>query len=246
MEWNLIAEDWDRKRSKPWRALEDFIDFLKNENIEFKGINVDIGCGNGRNFILFNGNNSKIIGIDKSIDLLKKAKKKRDEKGFSDNLNANKVDLILADMQFLPIRKNSIHNIFSIAALHHIKTSRNRQMVISEIYRILKISGLLLITVWRKWQERFRKHFIIDFLKRMLSKKFRKSQKELGLPEFGDKFVSWTLPQKNETVNRFYHLFSKREIFSLLKRFSIKEFKKMGGSTGKDNFFILTKKGRIK
>ncbi len=149
--FNLIAENWDRKRSKPWRALEEFIKALKNENIEFKGINIDIGCGNGRNFTLFNGNDSKIIGIDKSIDLLKKAKKKRDEKGFSDNLNANKVDLILADMQFLPIRKNSIHNIFSIAALHHIKTSRNRQMVISEIYRILKMSGLLLITVWRRW-----------------------------------------------------------------------------------------------
>ena len=64
----------------------------------------------------------------------------------------------------------------------------------------------------------------------------------LDLDEFGDKYVPWTISKEKKIYNRFYHFFSKREVKKILRIFKIKEFSMRGGSTNKDNFFILAKK----
>ncbi|MFX1374370.1 MAG: class I SAM-dependent methyltransferase [Promethearchaeota archaeon] len=240
--FNLIAKDYHLKRKKPWRPLEFFIDYLKKKGYSFKGTILDLGCANGRNFEIISTPPNKLIGIDISHELLMIAKDNlRNEELFS--LNKSKFyQIILADIRYLPIRQDSIDCVFTVATLHHIKKKFQRKLTITQIRNILKNKGQLVLTVWRKWQRRFRNYFFLEWLKRNFSINYRKQQKAIGLEEFGDKLVTWTLSKERDVLYRFYHFFSKKELKKLLKDFNILEFKLTGGPTDKDNFFVFGRK----
>ena len=72
--FNQIAKDYHLKRKKPWRPLVFFLDHLKNKAYTFKGISLDLGCANGRNFKLMSTPPNKLIGLDISLKLLTIAK----------------------------------------------------------------------------------------------------------------------------------------------------------------------------
>jgi len=237
-----IAKDYHMKRKKPWRPLEFFIEFLENKGYYFRGKILDLGCANGRNFRIMSNPPSKLIGIDISLELLKIA-----------NLNLHNIDhysqeeskffqLILADMVNLPIRENSIDSIFSIASLHHVKRKTDRNTALFQMYELLKSNGHIILTVWRKWQKRFRDYFLLDWLKRNFTVKYKDQQKVIGLEEFGDKYVPWTLSDKDKVYKRFYHFFSKRELKKLMKTFDVLILKIIGGPTDRDNFFVFASK----
>jgi len=234
--WNKFAEDYHNKRKKPWNDLISFINKLRKNSYQFAGLNLDLGCANGRHFKIFKNDNNKIVGIDNSIEFLKIAQQKIKK------IDSNKIDLILADITKLPIRKKRIDNIFSIAALHHIKSYNQRKETFNSLNNILKPEGLMLITVWRRWQKRFRFHFFKDWIKRKLNPYYKKKQIKKGLIEFGDIYVPWTVSSEDITINRFYHLISKKELRKLLNEFNILKLKKRGGPGEKDNFFVLAKR----
>lgn len=240
--YNFLAKDYNKKRSKPWKYLEMFVKEIKEKEISFTGYNIDLGCGNGRNFSVFIQPNNKLIGVDISFEFLKIA---RDRLKSDNNLPKNSynfIQLILSDILFLPIRPNVIQNIFSIATIHHIKDKAQCNFAISQFNCLLRDKGYFLFTVWRKYQKNYRSYFIKDKIKRLFNPKYRKIQINLGLKEYGDKFVPWTLSAEKKTYNRFYHFFSIKEIKRLLNEYTIIEFKKMGGPNKKDNFFILAQK----
>ena len=242
--YDQIARDYHQRKAKPWRDFEKYFNHLKEAGYVFKGFVLDMGCGNGRHFELLSNSFNKLIGIDNSIELLKLSK---------DQLNrttANEkkqlfVEIILADMNFLPIRPKLIHFIFAIATFHHIKGKDLRKRLTLESCAILKTSGLLIFTVWRRWQKKFKKFFVYDWIKRKANPYYKKQQKQLNLKDFGDKFVPWTVSREGKSYNRFYHFFSKREIKKLLGGFKIKELKKMRGPFKKDNFFIFAQKKKL-
>lgn len=239
--YNKIAYDYHLKRKRPWKPLESFLNYLKTKNHLFNGFSIDLGCANGRNFKIFKEPNNKLVGIDSSYKFLEIARGNlKDSTQYSIN-DANNIQLILGDLNNIPIRADSIQTVFSIATIHHIKDVDKREKVIKQIANILKENGNFILTIWRKWQKSLKKYFIGDLFKRLLSPKYRKQQNKLGLCEFGDRSVPWTLSKEGITYNRFYHFFSKHEIKKLLKRFKIKELKSLGGSTNKDNFFVLVK-----
>lgn len=240
--YNFIAKDYHLKRKVPWKSLKNFLQFLKEKKITFKGYCVDLGCANGRNFKLFKNITNKLIGIDKSLEFLKIAKEILKDHNQYSKKDSDNIQLILGDLNYIPIRLNSIRTIFSIATIHHIKGKSNREKAILQIFNLLTKKGYFLPTVWRRWQKKFKKHFIIDWFKRFLNPFYKKHQKLLGLNEFGDKIIPWTISKQNITYNRFYHFFSKREIKNLLKSFKIQEFWIKGGPDNKDNFFILCEK----
>jgi len=240
--YNFLAKDYHKKRSKPWKDLEMFVKEIKEKEISFTGYNIDLGCANGRNFNMFLQPNNRLIGVDNSLEFLKIA---RDRLKSNNNLPKESlkfIQLILSDILFLPIRPNVIQNIFSIATIHHIRNKTQRNYAISQLYYLLRYKGCFLFTVWRKYQKKYRSYFIKDKIKRLFNPKYRKTQANLGLNEYGDKFVPWTLSAEKKTYNRFYHFFSNKEIKKLLKEFTILEFKRMGGPNKKDNFFILAQK----
>ncbi|MFX0178765.1 MAG: class I SAM-dependent methyltransferase [Candidatus Hodarchaeota archaeon] len=230
------------KRKKPWKDLENFILFLKNKHYKFFGNTIDLGCANGRHFKILSTFSVKLVGIDNSNEFLKIANSQL--KNLELNFNVSKItpQLILSDICYLPIREKSFQNIFSIATIHHVHTKSERNKIFSQIYNILMPGGYCCITLWRKFQKKYRFYFIGDLIKRIFSYKYRTKQKEKGLNYFGDKLVSWKISKNNKIYYRFYHFFSKNEVKKILKRFKIREFKKLGGPNKKDNFFILAQK----
>lgn len=85
---------------------------------------LDIGCGTG---ILFKMVNCKIIiGVDISINMLREIK------------DREKINLILADGEYLPIRDESIDIITSVTVLNLII---DKKQFLNEIIRCLKRGG---------------------------------------------------------------------------------------------------------
>jgi len=101
------------------------------------------------------------------------------------------VHLIAADALFLPFPNNTFDWAISVATYHHIKGSEERGKAFVELKRVLKPQGEVFLTVWNYGQPRF-------WLK----------SKEQQVP--------WRL--KEETVYRYYHLFSYDELRKLLTK----------------------------
>lgn len=241
--YNKIASDYNSKRKKPWNPLKQFLSQIYEKGYRFDGYCIDLGCGNGRNFNLFKfGMNNKLIGIDNSLEFIKIARVSVINSTHFSKIEKQNIQLILGDLKCIPIRTHSVQNIFSIATIHHINYKAERRRVINQIFNLLDKNGYFLLTVWRKWQKKLKKYFIKDWFNRIFKINYKRHQKEVGLTDFGDKIVPWTVSAENKTFNRFYHFFSKREIKKLINIFKVKEFRILGGATNKDNFFILTQK----
>ena len=241
--YNKIAKDYHLKRLKPWKPLEEFLRYLNNKGYSFKGNCIDLGCANGRNFKILKNSYNKVIGVDNSIEFLKIARKNLKNPDEWKKGESGNIDLILGDISFLPVRDDTTQNFFSIASIHHIKNSSRRKDAILQLSKLLNQNSFLLITVWRKWQKKYKKLFYRIRLKRLFNPFYLRREKKVGVGEFGDIYIPWTVSSDGLTVIRFYHLFSKREIKMLMKKdFSIKEFHIIGGASNKDNFFILAQK----
>jgi len=240
--YDILALDYHQKRFYPWKDFELFFNKLIQKGVSFNGYNIDLGCANGRNFKIFLQPDIKLIGIDNSIEFLKITRNRLRTGNNYTIKEQRSIELIQSDINRIPIRLESINNIFSIAAIHHINNIHNRNQVLKQIYAILRNNGLLFLTVWRRYQKKYRYYFIRDRFKRLYSSDYRIKQSNLDLAEHGDKSISWTISKENLTYNRFYHFFSSKELKKLLRSFVIKEMKKRGGPNKKDNFFVLAKK----
>ena len=223
-----IASDWDRLRGNPWPVL---LEFLENSDVKESFSSdylLDLGCGNGRHMLFFADKSKRAIGVDFVTGLLEIARKKSISQGI-DN-----VSYIMADITALPFRKGVFSNILFLATLHHIPMQENRLVALTEVKHILKNGGLCLISVWRKWQKRFFWHFFKQsFVHVFTFKSFK---------EFGDIFIPWK-KQDDVIVQRFYHLFSRREMKKLLKKteLDIASMENFGGPTQRDNLFCIIK-----
>lgn len=240
--YDILALDYHQKRFFPWKDFELYFNKLIQKGVSFNGYNIDLGCANGRNFKIFLQSDIKLIGIDNSIEFLKISRNRLITGNNYTLKERRSIELIQSDINSIPIRPKTVNNIFSIAAIHHIKSSNTRNHALNQIYAILKNNGLLFLTLWRKYQKKYRYYFIRDWLKRLSSSNYRINQCNLDLGEHGDKFIPWTISKENLTYNRFYHFFSKKELKKLVRSFVIKEMKKRGGPNKKDNFFVLGKK----
>ena len=152
----------------------------------FKKNSIILDIGCGNGKNMGHRKDCKYIGIDICENLLKQTKKQ-------DNC-----EYILSNCLDIPISDNSIDYIMSIAVIHHLSTTNRRTASINEIYRLLKIGGTALIYVWAKEQP-----------------KFKNEEKQ-------DVLVKWDLQKKysdlnkDETLYRYYHLFTKNELETLI------------------------------
>ena len=215
--WNTIAESFDATRKKPWQEVVDFINGLSSSDVV-----ADIGCGNGRHLIPCAEHCKKVLGIDISKNLLKIAQKK--------SKDLNNVVFIHGNLVNIPLKDNSLDTVLYIAALHNIKGREERIRSLKEVRRILKEDGRALISVWSRWQDKYRMHF----LKQIFHHE----------GEFGDIELRWR--QHNLDVSRFYHLYSKREFILDIKQSGLRVGKiigvKLRSKRYVDNFFIYVTK----
>ena len=220
--WNSIAKSFDSTRRKTWKECIDFID-----NLSKNCIVADIGSGNGRHLIPCAKHCKKVIGLDVSDELLKIVQKKVDEN------KLNNVELIQSDAVNIPFKNNSVDAILFIATLHNIPERRRRINALEEINRILKPDGTAIISVWSRWQDKFRQRFVSRCFKRYERK------------EFGDIKLHWR--QHGLNVPRFYHLYDKREFSNDLKKAGLEIIEiqnaKIHSKKYPDNYFAIVKKG---
>jgi len=208
-EWEKIAESFDETRRHAWKECIDFIEGMK-------GVGIDIACGNGRH-LKYMEKKGMAVGIDIAFNMLRVAKK-----------NVKNAILIQADAIRLPFPSNFFDYALFIAALHNIKGRENRIKALKEMRRILKKDGMAMISVWSKWQDRWRRHFMLQALY-----KWR---------ELGDIYIPW---KRGVHAQRFYHLYSLRELkrdvkkagFKIIKAWSVKKVAKKHA----DNHFVIVK-----
>ncbi len=217
--WDSIAESFDKTRQKPWDQCIDFIKKLPEEYTV-----VDIGCGNGRHLFPCAKQCKRTIGVDISRKLLRIVNNKiRKEQ-------LNKIVLIHSNMINIPIKDESVDAVMCIASIHNIKGKYQRIQSLNEIFRILKKNGIALISVWSRWQDRYRMHFLKQLIKRE--------------KEFGDIDIYWR--QNKLNIPRFYHLYSKGEFLNDLTKanFKIQQIQsvKLHSKLTADNYFAEVKK----
>jgi len=219
--WDSIAKSFDSTRDKPWAQCIDFINKLPKSNVI-----ADIGCGNGRHLIPAAKHCKMAIGLDISRELLDIVKSK------INNQKLENVCLLHSDVVNIPIKDECIDSILFIAALHNIPGRERRIRSLKEVKRILKKDGTALISVWSRWQDRYRKQF------------FKKWFTQTGKTEFGDIDIYWR--QHDLNIPRFYHLYSKREFLKDIKESGLKILEiqdlSMHSKKHPDNYFAHIKK----
>ena len=127
---------------------------------------LDLGCGTGFSSEILIENGFRVIGIDILDDMLLKARdKKKDFEEYKD------LELILADINFLPLKVNSIDHIISISSynfiIHGLQNYGEKVKLINDtaryIYKILKKMGRVVIEFYPKDDQElkiFNKSFI--------------------------------------------------------------------------------------
>ncbi|MDO8578332.1 MAG: methyltransferase domain-containing protein, partial [Dehalococcoidales bacterium] len=101
------------------------------------------------------------------------------------------VNLVLADAVHLPFSDNTFDYAIAIATYHHIERTESRLSAFKELRRVLKPGGEAFLTVWNRWQPRFWGHG-------------------------HDTRVPWKTG--GQVMQRYYHLYSYRELAEQAKR----------------------------
>lgn len=163
---NDKAEEYDsskwmernQKRSTLY-SLQYLIDEKLNDR-EDSGIEMsasslilDLGCGSGFSSVILIENGFRVIGIDILEDMLSKAREKK--RNFDDYKD---LELILADINYLPIKPNSVYHILSISSYNFItygmENFGEKVKLINDtakyLHKILKNKGRIIIEFYPK------------------------------------------------------------------------------------------------
>ncbi|MDD5760589.1 MAG: class I SAM-dependent methyltransferase [Candidatus Pacebacteria bacterium] len=212
--YDLIAPCFHQSRQILWPEIEDLKDLFsqdQNQNV------LDFGCGNGRFYSLIQDKNINYYGADISKNLINLAKKQ---------VPKGKFTLIDSDLK-LPYPNDFFDYVVSIAVLHHVPSENLRQKLILEFKRVLKISGVLIITVWDFYHGKNLEY---------LNSRFEDSRLEKG-----DLFIPWKDNKEKILTQRFFHAFTMSELKTLIIKsgFKIKDLKLVPHNNKKEYFNIL-------
>jgi len=137
MSWEKIFKEKGRFFEKPHEDLPKLVRIFKKAKVKRV---LDLGCGSGRHVVYLAKHGFEVYGFDLSKEGIRLAKQWLKEK----NLKAK---LKVGDMnKKFPYRDKFFDAIICVQVLHH-NTARKIKKVISEIYRVLKPSGYLFVTV---------------------------------------------------------------------------------------------------
>ena len=181
------------KRPSPWVSI---FELVKRESKTGKVL--DIGCGDGRYLVSLKGKGVEYIGIDSCGALLEEARKNFPDYQFR-----------IGDILDLKFGDNTFDTVMCIATLHHIPSRELQLKALSEIYRVLKPGGKLVMTNWCLMREVWRVKRIVF----LLSCFFGKKRDCLG---FKDLLVPWGIT--GNKVKRYYYAFSLAELARLVKK----------------------------
>ena len=230
--YKKISSKYARVKRKPWKDFQTYMNKIsKLYSLPSSGILVDIGAGNSRNLLHFNSSSMQFIATDISFELLKASVEIQTGHHFTIN----------NDMKSLSLRSSFANLVLSIATIHHLRKKEETISCLQLQSALLKKDGYLILSCWRRWKPDTRKKLIGDFITSPIRKLKNKYWRH------GDIYLPWHDENKNIVARRYYHLFTKRELVSVIKKTDLKiiDFSKCGGKGGKDNFFVLLKKNSL-
>ncbi|MFC5973077.1 class I SAM-dependent methyltransferase [Halomarina salina] len=177
--YDRIAEHFSQTREHPWPEVREFCESASTP--DDSGTALDLGCGNGRHAELLAERVDRVVGVDASTELLRVARDRAVDRGYSDALS-----LVAGDAARIPLAADSADLGVYVAALHHLPTRESRRASLDDLARVLVPGGRALVSVWAVTHSKF--------------------DRESGF----DTTVDWTLPG-GETVGRFYHVYDLAE-----------------------------------
>ncbi|XP_003738903.1 alkylated DNA repair protein alkB homolog 8 [Galendromus occidentalis] len=206
-----IASHFSDTRHSQWPKVVEFLNSLPDCSLV-----VDVGCGNGKNMLIKNREDLSFIGCDRSSGLLEICRRK--------NLQALQCDCLA-----LPFRHAVFDAVICIAVIHHLSTSLRRRQAIEQLLSLLKKDGKLLISVWAFDQNlRGGSKYLKGGDPSTATARhacIRAGKAEVTLPVHtnrcafsnSDVLVPWKKSENNDTQQRYYHVFDKGELRSLVQ-----------------------------
>ena len=177
--YQIIAEHFNNSRAYLWNSVKKFLDKIPKNSVI-----LEVGSGNGKNLM------RRTDCINLAIDLCSQFCKISQKKN---------IDSIIANNLSIPFKSNTIDYILSIAVIHHLTTEHRRLQAISELIRVLKPGGKILLQVWAYEQPAKSKN---QFTKQ-------------------DNLVTYKSPDKSICEKRFYHVFKSGELDKLVQKLNI-------------------------
>ena len=199
--YSNIAKDFSKTRFTVWKGVRDFLDTVTvNSNVG------DIGCGNGKN-MLYRKDDINYYGIDICPEFVEICKSRM--------LNVN-----LGNILNISYDDNFFDHVMSIAVIHHFYDIKDRIKAISELTRICKVGGKILIYVWSYNQYE-------DSKRKFVSK---------------DEMVPFHIPNSStgEVFYRYYHLYDTEELLNEIN--TVKNIKIIKHFNEKNNECVIIQK----
>lgn len=175
--YSKIASHFDSTRAHQWWWITEFITMINDATYEKKKV-LDIGCGNGRNMDGFSNDTTTVYGIDNCL-------------AFVNLLQERGKYVLYADMTSIPFQDKYFDFLLSIASFHHLASEERRLRALSEMKRIIKPNGLLLLSVWSRVQP-------------------PKTKQSREITDFGDILITWN--RFGEIYQRYYYIFRIQEL----------------------------------
>jgi ubiquinone/menaquinone biosynthesis C-methylase UbiE len=201
-QYDILAECYDNLYSNP--QINYMHEIEKNILLKYikQGLILDIGCGTGKQTLFLANKHMKIIGLDISNEMIKKALEK------AKNENIYDCFFVVGSGEFLPFRNNSFNNIFSFfGALNHMP---KYEIAIKEISRVLKKKGIAIVSVANDYSI----HWFFQEIKRGISSIIKNFSKN-------EEYIFIKVPN-GRVLNVWTHYFSPKNLFSLFKRNNFK------------------------
>ncbi|NFA58940.1 class I SAM-dependent methyltransferase [Clostridium sporogenes] len=149
--FDSIAEDWNVIRSDYFEERLKY-KILSITNIKDKVVG-DLGCGTGFVSLALANEASIVFSIDNSRNMLKELSTAASKKDYKN------IYPIKSSLDNLAIFDESLNVVFINMALHHIKDAKK---AISEMYRVLKKDGIVIISDVREHDGEWAKEEMFD------------------------------------------------------------------------------------
>lgn len=139
--WDKIAPEWHEHKVIPSVFSKEFLE-------QAHGNVLDLGSGSGRHLTKIK--EGKYYLQDISNEMLKLADKKANELGIEH-------EIVHSPMDVIPFQDEFFDFAICISALHCVYGEENRMKSISELYRVMKKGGCVLVGVWNANSKRFKR-----------------------------------------------------------------------------------------
>ncbi len=144
--WDSIAPYWVQVKHRKYVSIEQMYQEVVKE--WKKSSLLDVGCGGGRDAVVFARDGFAVTAVDFSPGMLGEAKK------LVDKTKVN-VKFVQADAAHLPFPDNAFAYVWCCNVISTMVGEERRQHAFNEVYRVLKPGGEAVIAVWNKLQMKF-------------------------------------------------------------------------------------------